>query len=111
MSLLVVGSLNIDLVTVTVKGLPRPGETLAGKSKGIYFGGKGANQAVAAARLGGAVRMVGAVGGDEDGQRIRAALQKEGVDFSEIVTRGDQSGFASVTVCGAEGENTVSNRR
>ena len=104
---LVVGSLNVDLVTITVKGLPKPGETLLGKSKGVYFGGKGANQAVACARLGGNVQMVGAVGNDDDGRLILNALKKEGVNQTQVMTRGDQSGFASVTVSGSEGENTV----
>ena len=106
--ILVIGSLNVDLVTVTVKGLPKPGETLLGKSKGTYFGGKGANQAVACARLRGEkVAMVGALGDDDDGKRYLQALQREDVICTGIVTRGDTSGFASVTVAGDEGENTV----
>ena len=111
MSVLVVGSLNVDIVTVTVKGLPKPGETLLGKSKGVFFGGKGANQAVACARLGGDVTMVGAVGLDEDGKLILNALNHEGVNNVHIAQRGNQTGFAAVTVSGSEGENTVSQDR
>ena len=104
---IVVGSLNVDLVTVTVKGLPKPGETIVGASKGVYFGGKGANQAVACARLGGKVSMIGAVGDDEDGLKITKALDNEGINRTGVRIKGKQSGFASVTVSGSEGENTV----
>src|SRR5215210_7214481 len=77
----VVGSVNVDLV-VTAVTLPRPGETVAGGTFERHGGGKSANQAVAAARLGANVRMVGAVGDDDLGEEALAALREEGVDVS-----------------------------
>jgi ribokinase len=108
--LVVVGSMNVDLVVITESSLPKPGETVFGSSKATYFGGKGANQAVSCARLGGKVRMIGAVGSDDDGKRILRALEAEAIDTRTVLQRGDQSGFASVTVSGTGGENTVSIR-
>jgi ribokinase len=68
--ILVFGSLNVDLV-VRVKSLPRPGETVLGPSYDVVAGGKGANQALAAARAGAKTAMVGAVGGDDFADRAR----------------------------------------
>jgi len=83
--LTVVGSINLDLVT-RVKGLPRPGETLSGATLERVPGGKGANQAVAAARLGADVRMVGCVGADPFAQEALAGLRDAGVrlDVREV---------------------------
>jgi ribokinase len=105
---LVVGSLNIDQVVVTIKGLPKPGETLFGKEKLLFFGGKGANQAVSIARLQGRVEMIGAVGNkDDDGTKIKRNLTKESVQNDFVIEKDSITGFASVTVSGTEGENTV----
>lgn len=103
----VVGSLNADL-TLPVPHLPRPGETvLAGGPAHLAFGGKGANQAVAAAAFGGRVAMIGRVGGDEAGQAILADLQRQGVDASGVlVTGGERTGTATIAVDGA-GENLI----
>src|SRR5215213_6440057 len=79
----VVGSVNVDLV-VTAATLPRPGETVAGGTFERHGGGKSANQAVAAARLGAQVRMVGAVGDDDLGEEALAALRDEGIDVSAV---------------------------
>src|SRR2546423_14252761 len=73
----------MDLV-VTVPRLPRPGETVLGERLGRYPGGKGANQAVAAARLGGQVAMVGRVGADAFGSELIENLQSNGVDASGV---------------------------
>ncbi|MDZ3992842.1 ribokinase [Pseudomonas sp. Teo4] len=94
----VVGSLNMDLVA-RAERLPRPGETLAGESFFTVPGGKGANQAVAVARLGGSVAMVGNVGDDAYGQQLRQALEVEGIDCQAVkVCDGVSSGVALITV-------------
>ncbi|MET3696963.1 ribokinase [Bacillus oleivorans] len=101
----VIGSLNIDLVT-SVDRYPKLGETLLGSNFQTKYGGKGANQAVAAARLGGTVRMVGCVGSDSYGDDYRSYLQNEGVlvDNVEPVTH-TSTGTASITI--AEGDNSI----
>ena len=104
--LTVLGSLNMD-ISVTVPRLPGPGATVLGGAAAYAPGGKGANQAVAAARLGGAVRMVGCVGDDEFGARLRAALDAEGVDSTAVRTvHAVPTGLAMITVDGA-GENII----
>lgn len=96
--IVVVGSCNMDLV-VRVPRLPRPGETLAGGGFECLPGGKGANQAVAAARLGARVSLVGCVGDDGFGDRLLAALAADGVDAAHVHRRsGVPTGVASVTV-------------
>jgi ribokinase len=79
----VVGSLNLDLV-VRVPRLPGPGETVSGADLFRNPGGKGANQAVAAARLGRRVAMVGCVGDDQAGRDLLAALAADGVDTGQV---------------------------
>ncbi|QSN62511.1 ribokinase [Caballeronia sp. M1242] len=81
----VVGSLNMDLVARAPR-LPKPGETLAGSAFAQAPGGKGANQAVAAARLGAQVAMIGCVGGDANGATLRAGLEAEGIDCAALAT-------------------------
>jgi len=94
----VVGSLNMDLVA-RAQRLPRAGETLPGEAFFTAPGGKGANQAVAVARLGGSVAMVGNVGDDAYGQQLRKALEREGVDCQAVsVCEGVSSGVALITV-------------
>jgi ribokinase len=103
----VLGSLNTD-ISVPVPHLPGPGETvLAAAPASIGTGGKGANQAVAAARLGASVRMVGCCGDDEFGGRLRAALVTEGIDAAGLrAVPGAPSGLALITVDPA-GENVI----
>ena len=104
--LTVLGSLNMD-ISVTVPRLPAPGATVLGGAAAFAPGGKGANQAVAAARLGGSVRMVGCVGNDDFGARLLAALAREGVDSSGVRAVEDvPTGLAMITVDGA-GENII----
>jgi ribokinase len=102
----VVGSLNLDLV-VRVPWLPGPGETVSGGDVFRNPGGKGANQAVAAARLGRAVAMVGCVGDDPPGRELLGSLQADGVDTERVrVVDGVPSGAAFITV-NQDGENQI----
>ncbi|PZE63592.1 ribokinase [Curtobacterium sp. MCBD17_021] len=102
----VVGSLNADLVIRTER-FPRPGETLHGSDLVTLPGGKSANQAVAAARLGGTVRMIGAVGDDAAGALLRDSVAASGTDTTHVVVRpGVATGTAVITV-DAHGENTI----
>lgn len=101
----VVGSINVDLV-VTAPHLPHPGETVAGGTFARHLGGKGANQAVAAARAGASVLMVGAVGRDADGDDSIAALQAEGIAVSGIQRVDAPTGVAIIAV-GPDGENQI----
>jgi ribokinase len=104
--LTVLGSLNMD-ISVSVSRLPGPGETILGAGAVIAPGGKGANQAVAAARLGGAVRMVGCVGTDEFAGGITAALGAEDIDHAAVrAVPGCATGLALITV-DAAGENMI----
>ncbi|TJY39775.1 ribokinase [Cohnella pontilimi] len=100
----VVGSINMDFV-VESPLFPLPGQTVLGKSISYFPGGKGANQAVAAARLGADVRMIGAVGGDEFGGKLEAVLRKEGIDTRGVRVTDGATGIASILVSG--GENTI----
>lgn len=94
----IVGSLNMDLVTRASR-LPRAGETLAGQSFVTVPGGKGANQAVAAARLGASVAMVGCVGDDAYGEQLRTALLAEGIDCQAVTpVSGESTGVALIVV-------------
>lgn len=94
----IVGSLNMDLVTRAPR-LPRGGETLAGHSFVTVPGGKGANQAVAAARLGASVAMVGCVGDDAYGDQLRTALLAEGIDCDAVTAiAGESTGVALIVV-------------
>jgi ribokinase len=103
----VVGSINLDLV-VPVPRHPVPGETVLGGELAEHPGGKGANQAVAAARLGAQVAMVGRVGADPDGVRLRAALEREGVSIRWVLVEpGARTGRALVAVDRETGENTI----
>jgi ribokinase len=102
----VVGSLNLDLM-VRVARLPGPGETVTGDDLFRNPGGKGANQAVAAARLGRRVAMVGCVGGDAAGRELLRSLSGAGVDTGRVrVVDGVPSGTAFITV-GEDGENQI----
>ena len=101
-SVTVVGSANIDLVA-RCERLPRPGETVTDARLERIPGGKGANQAVAAARLGARTRFVGRLGSDDF---VLRSLQGEGVDTSAVVRDEGESGTALILV-DAEGENVI----
>lgn len=102
----VIASINVDLV-VTADRLPAPGETVLGGSFAVHDGGKGANQAVAAARAGARVTVIGAVGADEWGARSVAALAAEGIDVSRIRVMDAQPTGVAVIVVGPRGENQI----
>ena len=102
----VLGSLNMD-ISVTVPRLPEPGATVLGSAARFTPGGKGANQAVAAARLGASVRMAGCVGDDDFGRQLLAALGEEQVDTGGVRTvTGVPTGLAMISVDPA-GENLI----
>jgi ribokinase len=104
---IVVGSINADL-TVTAPRLPAPGETVTGGRFARHGGGKGANQAVAAARMGAAVALVGAIGADELGDEALRELRAEGVDVASVARReGEATGVAAIVVDEAMGENQI----
>jgi ribokinase len=102
---IVVGSINVDLV-MRLPRLPAAGETVLGGVLGRHQGGKGANQAVAAARAGAHVHMIGAVGA-QDGQDCVRELAAEGVDVTYVVRCHGPTGHAAVLVDAASGENQI----
>jgi ribokinase len=102
----VVGSANIDL-TFRAERLPRPGETVFGTGFDRGFGGKGANQAVAAARLGADVAFVGRVGADEFGRAIRDQLAAEGIDVTHLLDDPDRPTGTAAILVDAAGENAI----
>ncbi|AXJ10230.1 ribokinase [Arthrobacter sp. PM3] len=102
----VVGSINLDIIATTDR-LPTAGETIGGGVLQQQPGGKGANQAVAAARLGGSARMIGAVGDDAPGRLMLAALSGAGVDTADVeVLDGGATGTALIVV-DRDGENQI----
>jgi ribokinase len=105
MTAVVFGSINMDMVTRAPR-LPRPGETLIGHSFATAPGGKGANQAVACARLGAPTRMVGRVGDDVFGAALRSSLETHGVDVAAVAVTPGSSGVAAIGVDDA-GENMI----
>ncbi len=102
---IVVGSVNVDLVVVAPR-LPGPGETVTGGDVARHHGGKGGNQAVAAARLGASVAFVGAVGGDDLGAAAREALAAEGIALDALGSVDRPTGVALIVVDPA-GENLI----
>jgi ribokinase len=104
--LVVVGSANLDIV-VPVRHLPRPGETVVGDDHFRAAGGKGGNQAVACARMGGRTAFVGCIGDDDAGRTLRASMDEAGVDTTNIEVAADTpSGIALIVVDDA-GENAI----
>ena len=104
--ILVCGAANVDLV-VPVEHLPQRGETLVGKSIAQVPGGKGANQAVAARRLGAEVAFLGRVGRDDWGAFVRGQLQREGLDLACLVDDADRSTGVAMIFVGPTGENMI----
>ncbi len=96
-TIVVVGSINTDLV-VTAERLPLPGETVTGNSFATFQGGKGANQAVAAAKLGASVKLIGKVGSDAFGAESVRQLEVHGVDCNHVAVEPGDSGLAVITV-------------
>lgn len=106
-NVVVLGSMNYDCQAV-VEEFPRPGETLFARSLDFNLGGKGANQAVAAARQGAQVAMIGCVGDDSAGQAYIEYLARRGIQTGGIVVREEEStGTAMILVRKRDGENTI----
>ena len=103
---LVVGSANVDF-TVAASRLPRVGETVSGGTLLVNHGGKGANQAVAARRLGAEVRFVGCVGDDASGHEIRAALRSEGIGVDGVMVTPEAATGTALIVVDGEGRNQI----
>jgi ribokinase len=103
--IVVVGSINTDLVSVT-KRIPLVGETVMGTDFHVHPGGKGANQAVAVARLGYPVQLIGRLGNDAFGSQLRSRLESAGVDIAGVATSDGTSGVA-VIVVSEKGENSI----
>lgn len=101
----VVGSINVDLI-VSLPQLPRPGETVLGGRISRAPGGKGANKAVAAARLGAPTTLVAAIGDDDDGKMSLTSLRGEGIDVSAVATVDEPTGVGVVLVAD-DGENAI----
>ena len=105
MKISVVGSINMDM-TVTAERIPLKGETLKGENLRYIPGGKGANQAVAMARLGADVEMFGCVGNDSAGKALIQNMKEAGIETSHIkVIEGTPTGIAMITV--GENDNTI----
>ncbi len=104
-NILVIGSINYDLVVYTQRH-PRPGETILGDRFQTFPGGKGANQAIAAARLGGCVKMVGRIGNDSFGQELYDNLNNNQVDITNVLKVKEPTGTALITV-DAKGQNSI----
>jgi ribokinase len=102
----VVGSLNMDLVARAPR-LPKPGETLAGHTFSQVPGGKGGNQAVAAARLGAQVAMIGCIGGDSNGATLKAALAAEGIDCAALATSDSAPTGVALIVVDDASQNAI----
>jgi len=105
-NVVVIGSINVDLV-VTADRLPLPGETVLGGRFAVHHGGKGANQAVAAARAGAQVAMIGASGSDEHGEGSIASLREEGVDVTRVRRVEHEPTGVALIVVGPRGENQI----
>ena len=105
-ALVVTGSLMIDLV-MRVPRRPAPGETVFGTEFGMFLGGKGFNQAVAARRLGAAVRMIGRIGADGFGEQLRAALIREGIDAAGVTTDAEAGTGVAAPLIEESGENAI----
>lgn len=105
-AVVVVGSANLDF-TVQVDRLPKPGETIFGRNLLITFGGKGANQAVAARRAGAAVAFIGKVGQDEHGEQIRKHLDAVGIGEAGLITDASCSTGVAFILVEPEGSNQI----
>jgi ribokinase len=104
--IIVVGSVNMDLV-IRAPRMPAPGETIAGSGFRAIPGGKGANQAVAAARTGAEVHFIGSIGGDDFGLRLKRGLADEGIDLTHLSVLEDESTGVAMIILDAKGQNTI----
>jgi ribokinase len=104
--ILVVGSANVDFA-VAAPRLPTPGETVSGGLLLVTQGGKGANQAVAARRLGADVRLIACIGDDDAGRGVREALRREGIETAGLVTAAGAATGTALIVVDREGRNQI----
>ncbi|ADU71246.1 ribokinase [Pantoea sp. At-9b] len=104
--LAVLGSINADHI-LNLAHFPRPGETVIGKQYQIAFGGKGANQAVAAGRAGANIAFIACVGADDIGERIRQQLQQDRIDTAPVETVADEATGVAMIFVNGEGENNI----
>ena len=104
--IVVVGSLNMDLV-VEVPAIPLPGETVLGKNFATFPGGKGANQAVAAARLGARVSLIGRVGKDAFGNQLLASAQADGIDIAHVGRDETEATGVAMIAVDEQGQNSI----
>ena len=105
-TIVVLGSINMDVIGIAHR-LPSPGETLMGERSFISPGGKGANQAVAAAALGARVRMVGRVGGDMFGERLIDVMRGRGIDVSGVAIDAERSSGLAIIILDARRQNHI----
>lgn len=103
--IVIVGSINLDFVVSALR-IPLPGETLIGSTFETFSGGKGANQAVAAARLGASTSIIGAVGSDSFGESLRRGLRTSGINVDSVETVPHSSGAALISR-DSRGENSI----
>jgi ribokinase len=103
---LVVGSANVDF-TVALARLPKPGETVSEGTLLVARGGKGANQAVAARRLGAEVRLIGCLGDDPSGREVRAALTSEGIGVDALITVTERATGTALIMVDRDGRNQI----
>ncbi|AHG20228.1 ribokinase [Chania multitudinisentens RB-25] len=104
--LVVLGSINADHI-LNIEQFPRPGETVIGKQYNVAFGGKGANQAVAAGRSGAEIAFIACVGADDIGERIRQQLATDGIDTQSIEAIAHRTTGVALIFVNAEGENVI----
>ena len=103
-NLVVLGSINADHI-LNLESFPTPGETVTGNQYQVAFGGKGANQAVAAGRSGAQIAFIACTGDDDTGERVRKQLASDNIDIAPVsVVAGESTGVALIFV-NAEGEN------
>ena len=105
--ILVVGSANVDFTVVALARLPKPGETVSEGTLLVARGGKGANQAVAARRLGAEARLIGCVGDDPSGREVRAALAAEGIGVDAIATVTERATGTALIMVDRDGRNQI----
>ncbi|MCU6667487.1 ribokinase [Enterobacteriaceae bacterium H4N4] len=104
--LVVLGSINADHI-LNLESFPTPGETVTGHRYQVAFGGKGANQAVAAGRSGADIAFIACTGDDDTGERVRKQLESDNIDIAPVsVVQGESTGVALIFV-NAEGENVI----
>lgn len=104
--IVVAGSINLDLVSVA-KRIPSPGETIKGDQFHTFHGGKGANQAVAVARLQYPVSMIGKVGGDDFGKRLQQGLRAEGIHVRNVFTAASTPSGVAMIAVDSKGQNSI----